>query len=153
MTHAEIKNSMRDNTLGEYISLAVANGWGKTRICDAVNRFFSVAWNDVAEKYDRYMEHYAYKGRETDYSSKPRKVFYEGVLYDSMSDAARAVGITTGSMDNKLRNGMWVYCYNGKKYNAKKDLLKKEKLTQSQFVTRIDRGEIVKLREMPGFYV
>lgn len=151
MTHEEIKNSMRDGTIGEYLSLAVANGWSKVKICEVMSDKFGMSWSTVADNYNRFIDQYGKVG-EIESNGRPgTKICCYGVIYESKTAAAEALGIKRSSLEHKRVHGEQVLIYQGRRYKNKDKLLKGEKISKWKY-DRI-RDQIRREREYPIFYV
>lgn len=159
MTHDQIKSQC--TTVSDYISLAVANGFTKTQICENLNGIYEVnRWPVISQAYDDYMTRYAkdYPDNDIDKkegnpSFKGKTIEYRGAVYKSLVEAAEQTGRSIKVVEYEMKSGVKVYEYQGKKYYDRTDLKTKEKLTEAQLVKRQRQKKVITYREPVGIYV
>lgn len=114
MTHAEIMKRIRLNpTVGDYISIAVADGWPKERVIrnlyDHILTYTGeTLWADIEALYIRYMETHAL-GAPEQKERIVRSVSYKGVVYKTIREAGRKNGVSDTTVRNAIKKGIAKY--------------------------------------------
>lgn len=168
ITHKEILDSLKEYTVEEYIGIAIANGWSQVTVCETLNNMYPVnCWTTLAEAYHDYLARYDLGVQEADEAEvavlqkrpegnpgfKGRKILYKGVAYNSITEAAKANGLTKKAMEWKLEYGQKVYEYNGRQYYKKAELLKKENMTAWEYDRKQKARQIVYYTEQVAVYL
>ena len=114
MTHGEIMDRIKCNpTIGDYISLAVADGWTKEHIIRNLYDHIltctgEMLWNEVEHLYVHFMETLA-NGAPENRQRIVKPVAYKGVVYKTVRAAARANGVSHTAIQNAIKNGAAKY--------------------------------------------
>lgn len=120
MTHYDIMEQLKpDPTIGDYISLAVVDGWTKDKIVTELYNLFLSAqgdnyWDKISKLYDEYMSRYNIGGavkesprgkykKVKEGDARIRAVTYKGKYYKSVSEAARANGTNRDTIYRWMR--------------------------------------------------
>ena len=126
MTHDEVMEAIKLNrTIGDYISVAVADGWSKDKVVTELYDLFirtegANYWGKISNLYDEYMSQYKIGGevkpapRSRGYKRKkpdPRAkaIEFEGKTYLSISEAAKVIGRTRGTIYQWIKSGQARY--------------------------------------------
>ena len=135
MTHHEIM--AQSETIGDYISYALANGWQKVHICENLSREYPVnCWSVISRLVNEYMTDYAVGAVEVNLSAKPE----EG--YESITEAAKALGMTYKQYYRMKRVGRKVYIIGRKEYGSRTELMTAENLAKKDYDKMMRAGEI-----------
>lgn len=174
MTHNEILTSITkisSATVGDYISMALAQGWTRTEIAEALTKHIEGmegvnCWSKITRLVDRYEKYYSVgsedepdlyadydHGGNPDFIGRKRPVEIDGVVYESMKAAAEALGKTKRGIEHLMENGVKVYSYDGKIFRSKDALKKTSRLTEGEYRKMLDGGLVKTWRQPLGRYL
>lgn len=123
MTHQDIidklraaqsrPNAVSPGEIGDYISLALSNGWTRGRVVAELTLFYlRVTGMDYLDRITHLVDVYVNEyGTETIEVPVPKKlngamaVKIEGVRYDSMKEASKSLGISWTKVKKMVENG------------------------------------------------
>lgn len=113
MTHEDILNNMiKMSTVGDYVSIAFANGWSRIRIVEEFSSYYQAttgrnAWSTIANLVDKFISDYGMENVEQ--KRVVGQIKYEGFVYDSVADASKITGSTVAKIRYAIEKGRAVY--------------------------------------------
>lgn len=174
MTHNEILTSITkisSATVGDYISMALAQGWTRTEIAETLTKHIEEmeginCWSMITQLVDRYEKYYSVGSEEEpdlyadyDHGGNPeyiggkRKVEINGKVYESVKEAAASLGKTKSAMQWLMVNGEKMFEYCGKTYKSKATLKRHAKLTEGEYRSKLAKGLVKTWRQPLGRYL
>lgn len=127
MTHSNIMEILGSRpVIGDYISIAIADGWSKLEVTEALNKHLENTtgvncWSRITGLINEYLSEFGkVTAEDPDFKANPKggcpnfirnrkPVIYKGQRYESIIDAARKTGITKDKMRYALLKGAAQY--------------------------------------------